>query len=89
MHPIFAQAIYPFAPPGSEARKLADYIHLLDTMDWQYEFSDDHSVYLKGRAHVDEARKLQAEVDPKGGIWMSYKQAKQHGAPQPIIKEQA
>lgn len=88
MHPIFAQALYPFAPPDSQARKLADYIRLLDTMDWQYQFSDDHEVFKEGQERVDQARKLQVEVDPQGVIWMNYPQSREHGAPQPYVNKQ-
>ncbi len=79
IHQILQQALAPFSPPSDLAR----YHNLLSRMDWQYEFSDDHSVYIRGKKMLDELRELQKQVDPDGSIWISYPGAKKHGAPQP------
>ena len=48
------------------------YRQALSRHDWFYQFSDDHSVWLRGEASrrlLDAARK---ELDPQGTIWNTF-----------------
>ena len=47
----------------------ARYIHLLQTHDWTYEFSDDQSVWLRGTTQRRELNSLQPRVDPLYHLW--------------------
>jgi len=80
-HPIFQQALAPFAPPSL----LTKYHQALQAFDWQFEFSDDHDVWARGTNALARLRRMQREVDPDGSIWRSYPQSRQHGAPQPVL----
>ncbi len=49
-----------------------EYVHYLKNHDWQFEFSDDHSVWLAGwraSAYLKEAAPL---FDPDLSLWRSY-----------------
>lgn len=85
LHPAMAAALAPFAPPASFCHKLAAYHDVLSTMDWQYQFSDDHAKFKRGEQAVARAHLLQAEVDPTGEIWLSYSGSSMHGAPAPVV----
>lgn len=51
---------------------IENYRERLQTHDWYYEFSDDHSVWLRGFAARQCLRELQKEIDPDGKIWNEY-----------------
>jgi len=46
-----------------------NYIKLLKSHDWYYDYSDDHSVWKRGVAARDRLRALQKDLDPTGEIW--------------------
>jgi hypothetical protein len=48
------------------------YRELLGTHDWYYNFSDDYSVWAKGKSHAAKMWDLQPEVDPEFKIWNEY-----------------
>lgn len=48
------------------------YVRDLRRMDWTFEFSDDHSVYLRGQQELARLRKTQREFDPSGTLWNQY-----------------
>jgi hypothetical protein len=87
LHPAIAAALVTVAPPNSFCHKLAAYHDLLSNLDWQYQFSDEHRIVKRGEELVARAHLLQAEVDPTGELWLSYSGSRQHGAPQPIVRE--
>jgi hypothetical protein len=45
---------------------LEQYEELLSTMDWYYEYSDDHSVWQGGVAHTKRMKELQAVLIMEG-----------------------
>ena len=45
------------------------YRKLLGTHDWYYNFSDDYSVWAKGKSHASEIWGLQPDVDPDFKIY--------------------
>ena len=47
------------------------YRQLLAQHDWYYPFSDDYSVWAKGKAHVEKIQGLQKHIDPDYQIWNS------------------
>lgn len=48
------------------------YIEALKKHDWFYEFSDDHSVYQRGRAAFMQLLQAQKKLDPKYETWNQY-----------------
>lgn len=68
--------------PDPEA--LAAYRHALASFDFQYAFSDDHSVWQRGTNALARLHRMQLALDPTGEIWMSTRGAKGHGAPRPL-----
>lgn len=49
------------------------YIELLETHDWFYQFSDDHSVWKRGDDEYNTIMGLKAQLDPDGSIFNQYK----------------
>ena len=70
-----------------ESRELQAYKALLESMNWQFEFSDEHAVWARGSNALARLHRMQRELDPSGEIWMSYPGAHKHGAPQPRVCE--
>jgi hypothetical protein len=74
LHPIFQAALAAHSALYErpiEVRRLA-YIADLERHDWQYEFSDDHYVWGKGkgeRAHLELERE---EIDPDYALWNAH-----------------
>lgn len=52
--------------------QLAIYQQRLAAHDWAFEYSDDHSVWQRGRGQLGELRHLQPLVDPDFMIWNQY-----------------
>lgn len=52
--------------------QLALYQQRLRTHDWSFEYSDDHSVWQRGRAALGELQQLQKRVDPDFAIWNQF-----------------
>jgi hypothetical protein len=48
------------------------YVELLKRQDWSYEFSDDHSVYCRGRDSLKTLKTIQRDADPTGEVWNQY-----------------
>jgi len=48
------------------------YIELLKTHDWQFEYSDDHNVWLRGTSQQREIEELAKHVDPAHEIYNQY-----------------
>lgn len=46
-----------------------NYIKLLKSHDWYYDYSDDHSVWRRGSEAHSRLRGLQKSIDPTGEIW--------------------
>ena len=67
--------------------RLTAYRKALNSFDWQYQFSDDHSRYLSGEKDLRKLRKMQRDLDPWGEAWMSTPGAKSHGAPRPEVTQ--
>lgn len=95
LHPIFAQALAPIAPPSSAVHRAAALQHYkaaLADFDFQAEFSDDYSKAQRARTVLPTLRALQAEVDPDGAIWLAAMPKELdgrplHGAPLPITQD--
>lgn len=79
------QAQHP-TPPDEPAQAMAEYRRRLARADWQYQFSDDHSVYQRARADFEELHAMQRTLDPEGAIWREYSRDA-HGAPTPDVCE--
>jgi hypothetical protein len=50
----------------------SSYIDALKTHDWYYEYSDDHSVYSRGRASAQAIQKMRDAIDEDFKIWNEY-----------------
>lgn len=48
------------------------YLALLHSHDWNYEFSDDHSVWTRGREQEKRLMDLKYEFDRDGKLWDDY-----------------
>ena len=48
------------------------YKQKLAAHDWTFEWSDDHSVWQRGRVELAELRRLQPDLDPDFAIWNTY-----------------
>lgn len=55
----------------AKAAAIADYRHKLKGHDWTFEYSDDHSVWQRGRVELAELQRLQGQLDPDYAIWNS------------------
>jgi hypothetical protein len=69
--------------------KLSAYGAALKSFDWQYQFSDDHSVFERGEEALRKLHKMQRQIDPDGVMWMNTLGSRGHGAPQPQIQRMA
>ena len=52
--------------------ELDNYEALLKKHDWYYNYSDDHSVWRRGRDSYAELCKQQVKLDPTKEIWNKY-----------------
>ena len=52
--------------------KIDTYINLLQTHDWSYDYSDDHSKWQRGFAERETLKEYAREVDPTYQIWNEY-----------------
>jgi len=53
------------------------YTQALRSADWWHEFSDDYSVWQRGRAELQALRDAQPRLDPSYQIWNTF-------APEPL-----
>ena len=51
---------------------MQSYTNALRAMDWGFEFSDDNSVYQRGREELARLRRIQRQLDPGAVIWNQY-----------------
>lgn len=89
VHQTFAPFMAWFAPEDPEqekARKLAAYHDLLSSFDWQFNHTDDQSVWKRGQKAYERLICLQMDLDPDASIWMSYPGAQKWGAAQPVLR---
>lgn len=49
--------------------QLTLYQQRLAAHDWSFEYSDDHSVWQRGRTQLGELQHLQKQLDPDFAIW--------------------
>jgi hypothetical protein len=56
-------------PATTPAERVREYRALLKTHDWSYEYSDDPTVYERGRNERTRLRILQRELDTTLAIW--------------------
>lgn len=52
--------------------ELKRYMRQLSSFDWQFEYSDDYSVVLRGKETLAQLQKAQVRIDPTGEIWMQF-----------------
>lgn len=52
--------------------ELAAYHRHLATHDWTYEYSDDHSVWQRGRQSQGELEQIQKRLDQDKVVWRQY-----------------
>ena len=52
--------------------ELHRYQRLLATHDWTFGFSDDHSVWQRGRAERARLNMMAAQLDPDRKLWVEY-----------------
>lgn len=45
------------------------YIQMLAYHDWTFEYSDDHSMWIRGKDERAELNRLQPEFDPDFKLW--------------------
>ena len=56
----------------SDSPEMEEYIKLLKSHDWTYEYSDDHSVWKRGSAQADAIRRLGDKVDPDRELYKKH-----------------
>lgn len=49
--------------------QLQTYRDALRSHDWSFEYSDDHSVWQRGRAALGQLQSMQRELDPDFVVW--------------------
>jgi hypothetical protein len=70
VHPIFASMLDTFCRPAAlQDIKREAYERMLRAHEWSFEFSDDASVYARGREQLAELRLVQREIDPDFSTW--------------------
>ena len=56
----------------SDSPEMAEYIKMLKSHDWTYEYSDDHSVWQRGSKEADAIRRLGDKVDPDRELYKKH-----------------
>ena len=56
----------------SDSDEMKEYIKLLKSHDWTYQYSDDHSVWKRGSAEADAIRSLGDKVDPDRELYKKH-----------------
>jgi hypothetical protein len=69
--------------------RLEAYGAALRRFDWQFQFSDDHTVWAAGSNALARLHKMQRQIDPDGVMWLATPGARGHGAPGPQIQRVA
>lgn len=68
-----------YVPTDDDLEELATYNEertrpyraALASMDWHYRMSDDASAYRAAEERLATLRRMQADLDPDGAIWLS------------------
>jgi len=72
VQPLMASLLNSFSPavpqPTRDEMRVA-YIAQLRSMDWSFEWSDDHAAYLRGRDSLAQLRAAQPKLDPDALLW--------------------
>lgn len=55
----------------AKAYEVAEYREKLKKHDWAFEYSDDHSVWQRGRQSLGELQQMQKRLDPDCKVWNS------------------
>ena len=53
-------------------QKCSQYIDALIGFDWQFEHSDDQTVWRRGKEGLAALRTMQQTLDPTGEFWNAY-----------------
>ena len=56
----------------SDSPEMEEYIKMLKSHDWTYDYSDDHSVWKRGSAEADAIRSLGDKVDPDRELYKKH-----------------
>jgi len=56
----------------SDSPEMEEYIKLLKSHDWTYDYSDDHSVWQRGSKEADAIRRLGDKVDPDRELYKKH-----------------
>jgi hypothetical protein len=56
----------------SDSDEMKEYLKLLKSHDWTYEYSDDHSVWQRGSKQSDAIRRLGDKVDPDRELYKKH-----------------
>ena len=56
----------------SDSPEMEEYIKMLKSHDWTYDYSDDHSVWKRGSAEAAEIRRLGDKVDPDRELYKKH-----------------
>jgi len=56
----------------SDSDEMKEYIKLLKSHDWTYDYSDDHSVWQRGSKEADAIRALGDKVDPDRELYKKH-----------------
>lgn len=79
LHPLFVGILATMGAPLSEetlrTARVDNYVRDLKLMDWQFEHSDDHSVWKAGTRELARLRAEQRELDPDGALWRQHAHA--------------
>lgn len=71
LHPTIAAALGPHLAAPALAER-AQYAADLKAHDWEHEFSDDGSVYRRGRAEYLRLQAVQRAIDRDFAIWNAH-----------------
>lgn len=84
LHPVFSDIfrttfphlsvstdpVVPSNPPVvTDAERIATYVRALRAHDWDYEYSDDGSVWRRGRDERAALERMRPELDPDYLVW--------------------
>jgi hypothetical protein len=56
-------------PASPSLGDIAAYVQALKDHDWEFSYTDDHSVYQRGHNSLAKIKRLQKLVDPDGTLW--------------------
>lgn len=74
LHPTMAAVLQSVLDGPADAARLQReaYIRLLQQHDWAYQFSDDHSVWSRGKESARQIQLLRREIDADGVLYAQY-----------------